>query len=365
MSGSLDKSSGLKSLLSVQTIVLAGVAWAVLALLFFLLFGTALPGQEHPLWYSLGTSVFELVAFLVAALLCLRNWRSNQIVSGRNVWLFIGLGMFFYFVGGLLFTYWETGLRLDADVSPGDFFYVLTYICLLVGMFQAVFSRRLNLEVWQWGAVTGIAAVGILLAFLVSLPPSTGNQSFLMPPAVAQTAPAKPSPKPTAKPARQTQPKPEAAKPQATSPVPAASPSPAATSEQKSSPAADKAIAPDVAAPQWALDLEKTLAPLAAPINLFYVVCDVILLISATTLLLAFWGGRFSQSWRMIALAAFFLYIADMWYKYATRSPDYQSGSLPEVGWVFSGVLFAIGAALEYDLSQRSRRTGGRRRAGA
>jgi hypothetical protein len=99
-------------------------------------------------------------------------------------------------------------------------------------------------------------------------------------------------------------------------------------------------------------------------VNLFYVVADVFILIIATTLLLAFWGGRFSQSWRMIAAAAVCLYIADMWLKFATSSlygsQAYQSGGLLEVFWVFSGVLFGIGAVLEFDLS-RSRR--GRRRA--
>ncbi len=74
-------------------------------------------------------------------------------------------------------------------------------------------------------------------------------------------------------------------------------------------------------------------------------------------------GGRFAQSWRMIAAAAFSLYIADIWFKYATnRLSDYQSGGLLEVFWVFSGVLFGIGAALEYDLSSRSRSRSGRRR---
>jgi len=115
--------------------------------------------------------------------------------------------------------------------------------------------------------------------------------------------------------------------------------------------------------PPWAVELEKQLQPLESPLQLFYLVCDVLLLVLATMLLLAFWGGRFSQSWRMIAIAAFFLYLGDIWFKFATRDPNYQSGNLPEVTWVFSGVLFGIGAALEYDLSSRSRRTSSRRRA--
>ena len=70
----------------------------------------------------------------------------------------------------------------------------------------------------------------------------------------------------------------------------------------------------------------------------------------ATTMLLAFWVGKVSLSWRMIAAAALSLYIADMWFKFAQR-PDYQSGDILEVFWVFSGVLFGLGAVLEYDAS--------------
>ncbi len=93
-------------------------------------------------------------------------------------------------------------------------------------------------------------------------------------------------------------------------------------------------------------------------------ISDVLLLIIATTLLLAFWGGRVSLSWRMIAAAAFSLYIADMWYKYATNSiPNYQSGEILEVFWVWSGVLFGMGAVLEHDASlSRSRRERVRKR---
>jgi hypothetical protein len=333
---SVDKPSGSKSTPSVQAIVLAAIAWAVLALLFYALFGVTAKGESHPFWYSLGTSIFEATAFLAAAILCFRNWRSSQIVSGRSVWLNIGLGMLFYFLGNLLFSYWELGLNLEPAVSPGDFFFILTYIFLLIGMVQAVFSRRLNLELWQIGVVLGIAVLGIAIAFALagktSEAPAT---SWLESPAYAQIAPA------------QSEPSPVAQAPAVPKPA-----NPPAAETQPSQP------------PEWATNLEKQLQPLEGPVQLFYLICDVLLLVLATTLLLAFWGGRFSQSWRMIAIAAFFLYLGDMWFKYATtHDPSYQSGSLPEVAWVFSGVFFGIGAALEYDLSSRSRRGSSRRRA--
>jgi hypothetical protein len=134
----------------VQTIVLASIAWAVISLLFFLLFSISPIAGERPLWYIIITYILEEVPFLVAGLLCFRNWRSSQIVSGRTVWLSFGLGMMSYFVANLFLAYWELGLGLSPDVSPGDFFFLLTYIFLGWGMLQAVLSKQLSLRTIQW-----------------------------------------------------------------------------------------------------------------------------------------------------------------------------------------------------------------------
>ena len=313
MSSSTEKSSTSKSsFLTSNTIILAGISWGVAALLFFLLFSSSPPD-----WYSPVTYIFECVAYLAAALLCLRNWQSPQIVSGRNVWLGIGLGMFSYFIGDVLFGIWELVWGQDPAVSPGDLFFLITYICLSWGMILAVTSRRLNLEVRQWLIIAAIGLVASALAFWLSLPVPESQ--------IAE---------------------PEAAAPQQVAAVADAS---TETSDETS-------------APVWVVQLEERLEPLETPVTLLYTILDVALLIAASTLLLAFWGGRTSQSWRMIAAAAFSLYIADMWFKYAlTRLEDYQSGGLLEVFWIFSPVLFGIGAALEYDLSTRTSRRSRRR----
>lgn len=346
---SVDKSSSSQSPLSGQVIVYAGITWAVLALLFYLLFSITAPGEEQPFWYSIGTYVFEEVAFLGAALMCFRNWRSPQIASGRNVWLGIGIGMTSYFIGNLLLAWWELVWGLDPDVSPADFFFVTMYVSVTWGMILAVLPRRLNLETKQWLVVAAIAIVGI--AFAIGL--------YLIPGANSAEAPALPSPvaqvAPKAKVANAVKKAPlvkgkSAPTVAAIKPVVAATPAPTAE-------------APEKVVPGWVSSLEDILAPLAEPLGYLYVIGDVLLLVISATLLLAFWGGRFAQSWRMIAAAALSYYIADMWFNYATdHIADYQSGFLLEVFWVFSGVLFAIGAALEYDTSSRSRR-GGRKRA--
>ncbi|MDX2217169.1 MAG: hypothetical protein SFY66_28130 [Oculatellaceae cyanobacterium bins.114] len=327
-----------------QTLVLAASAWAIFALLFFLLFSVPLPGQERPEWYGITTYILENVAFLGASLLCLRNWRSPQIVSGRSVWLLIGLGMLSYFVGNLVLGYWELGLGKEPDVTPGDFFFLLTYVLLGWGMLLAVLSRQLTLTPPQWVIVLGILVGSVALAYFLVLKPSAalGSVPPLEQPAFASPPPASSSSPPVAAP-------PVAAPPVAPAPVEAA-PADAVPAEE-----------PDNS-PAWAIAIEEFLAPFASVVLLFYVVGDISLVVMATTLLLAFWGGRFSLSWRFIAAAALCFYIADLWFLYAVYNiEDYQTGALPEVFFIFSACLFAIGAALEYDLSTRSRRTSRRR----
>jgi hypothetical protein len=283
MSSSSNSSYRSKSLFTNQNIILASIGWGVLALLYFLLFSAKVPGadgiESRAEWYVIGTNIFEALAYLGAGILCLRNWRSPQIVSSRNVWLAIAVGMLSYFLGGIFFGYTEIVLKEEPDVSIGDVFFVLTYLSLGTGMILAVTSRRINLEKWQWLIVLAIGLFGSFLAWWISMQQATSTEL------------------------------------------------------------------------------------LVTILNWFYVVSDVFLLIIATTLLLAFWGGRVAQSWRMIAAAAFSLYIADMWFKYA-QGPNYQSGEILEVFWVFSGVLFAMGAVLEHDASlSRTRRERGRKRA--
>lgn len=330
-----EKSSPPQAPLSAQNVVYGGIAWAVISLLFFLLFSITAPGEESPLWYLIGTYILETLPFLVAAILCYRNWRSPNIASGRNVWLGIGLGMISWFIANLIFGVWELLFGLNPDVSPADLFYFTFYIFLSWGMVLAVLPRRLNLEVWQWITVAAIAAVGIALAVwvLLATPHVASEEANLVNPAPEQVA----SPTETSSQRAATQRNPSSlGKTSTTDP------------EQED----------QTNAPVWAQSLGEQLSPLSRPINFFYIVGDVFLLIIASTLLLAFWGGRFAQSWRVIAAATLSLYIADMWFKYEDATAiKYESGSLLEVFFVFSGVLFAIGAALEYDVSSRSRRS--------
>jgi hypothetical protein len=327
--------------------------WGFLAFVFFLLFSIPDPSTGYPEWYSWGTAVFELVAFFTASLLCFRNGFSPQIASSRSVWLFLGLGMGFYFVGNIFFIFWESILKRSADVTPGDLFYIVTYLCLAMAMGLAIFNRRLNLEPVQWAIVAIMTAVGVLIATKLQLDtPLAKNASLQVAPTkvelLAEVSPlgsglfaqASPKPAPTLK--------------------AAAKKTPAAAT--KANPVKVEPAEAEIPAPGWVTAIEEGLQPLKPVLSLFYVAMDLILLVGSTILLLAFWGGKFAQSWRMIAAATFCLYIADVWFKYATdHIKDYQSGSFLEVGWVLCGVLFGIAALLEYSVSQARRNTSRRR----
>ncbi len=309
MSSTSEKSSTpTNSLFSAQTIVIIGLVWGVVSLLFFLLFSVPLPGEDLPFWYSIGTYISELGAFLLATIVCFRNWQSPQMVSGRNVWMGITLGLLSFLIAGVVFGFWELLWELDPDVSPADLFYILTYVFLGWGMTLAVTSKRLNLEFWQWGVLGGVAVAGVALAILVADPTFF---NLLPSPDV---------------------------------------------------PALEEVDVEEVSTnlvPSWVMIMDEKLEPFAYSVNLFYIIADVFLLIIATALLLAFWGGRFSQSWRMVAAGTFSLYIADMYFKWADSHAqgEYESGGLLEVFFVFTAIMFAIGAVLEYDISTRSRQS--------
>jgi hypothetical protein len=326
------------------------IAFGFFTVLFFLLFSTNVGDGGYPEWYSFGTTILELFAFLLAAVLCLRNAFSPMLVSSRKVWMGIGLGMLFYFIGNLFFAYWELGLKREPDVSPGDLFYILSYLCLMLAMGLAVFERRLNLSGLQYGIITAVGAIGVVVALLLATADGAETAAkeaaqlnpFQAPPAIAAPVRADRLAFPA-----------QAAPP--LNALIAQSPKPVA-------PAPAKAAAETVNAPGWVVAIEELLNPFKTLLSFLYLIADTVLLIIATTLFLAFWGGRFAQSWRMIAAGTFCLYIADAWFKFATlRLPNYQSGGFLEVGWVLSAILFGLGAALEYNASQMRRNTGRRR----
>ncbi|MBF2018700.1 MAG: hypothetical protein IGR93_00945 [Hydrococcus sp. C42_A2020_068] len=299
-------SSPLRFSPSTETVIAAGIFWSLLTLYCAVAFGMPLPGQEVPRWYALLGYIFDGVAYLGAALLCLRNWLCPRLLSDRRIWLYFSLRSWLYLLANFFFGYWELGLERFPDVSVADPFYILSYIALLWGMVLAVRSKQVSLKPWQYAAIAGLVALGIWLGWLSSFPPQESQTTLA-------------------------------------SSVPILEPAIVAQS------AAEKE------APKWVLAVEKSLAPLAGVLSLLYVVSDVFLLVLAGTLVLTFWGGRFSRTWAVIATSALLLYAADIRYAYVISRGNFETGGLLDTLWVFSGILLGIGAALEYDISTRPR----------
>ncbi|MEO0532843.1 MAG: hypothetical protein AAF215_03130 [Cyanobacteria bacterium P01_A01_bin.123] len=338
----MSSSSSGKSILSTRKLILFCIAWAVFSLVFFLLFSVPSPGQSLPDWYFLGITFLETGAFAIACALCLRNWKSAQIVSGRGVWLAIGLGLLSYTLGNVLFFFWGNVWGLDPAVSLGDFFYIISYLFLAWGMLQAVLPRRLNLEISQWFIIAGVGLGGVALAVFLTY---FASVETAMIPGINQPAYAQES-------------VPVDSVPLETEEVPISPPEvvPGIADEE----IVDEEDASN--APGVIVFLDQVLSPLEDVAGILYLIGDCVLVIIATTLLVAFWGGRFSQSWKLIAIAAFCLYIADMFFAYNVGLDTYEEGRLWEVFWTFSAIFFALGAAVEYEISTKSRRTSRRRR---
>ncbi|MEM9805549.1 MAG: hypothetical protein AAF959_09735 [Cyanobacteria bacterium P01_D01_bin.56] len=337
---------------SSQSTLLLCLGWGLLSVLFFLLFGALAPGEEtRPNWFLISITFLELSAFLLAAYLCFRNSGSSQIISGRTVWLALGVGMLSYAAGNVFFFLWGTVWGLDPSVSMGDGFYFVSYVAMAVGMLLAALPRRIDLSIPQWLMIFAIGSVGIILACILN---------YGLPMAAAQLTP---QPAIAADASLLSQAAPSAESEPVVEPVEAAEPAETElveTPEAEPAAAEDEVVAGLVPAPSWAQTLDESLEQFADPVVLMYVVADCFLVVVAAALLVAFWGGRFSQSWKLIAIATFCLYIADM--AFAASGDNYTEGALWEVFWTFSALFFAAGAAIEYEVSKRSRR-GSRRRA--
>lgn len=336
-SRALTQSSNASKASSGQSTLMLCLGWGIVSILFFLLFGALAPGEDaRPDWFLIAINFLEIFAFLLAAFLCFRNSGSSQIISGRTVWLALGIGMLAYAAGDVFFFLWGTVWGLDPSVSLGDGFYFISYVAMAIGMLLAALPRRIDLSVPQWVMIFAIGVSGIVLACVL-------NFGF---PSIAEHL----SPQP-------------AMATQSTLVVQAPPESVVEPLEEVVEPiveAEPEVIAGLLPAPVWAQDLDVALEQYADPVALMYVVADCFLVVIAAALLVAFWGGRFSQSWKLIAIATFCLYIADM--AFAAVGDNYTEGALWEVFWILSALFFAAGAAIEYNVSKRSRR-GSRRRA--
>jgi hypothetical protein len=322
-----------------EYVIYWGIIWSVIALTLYLNFSVVDTNSSHPAWFILATTGLEEIGLTIAGLLCWRNWRSEYIPSGRAVWLLFAIAMSAFFVGNLWFCLWELLWGLDPAASAGNPFFVLFYLILIAGVRLAILDRDVELTRQQWGVAIGVAAVGLTIGcWLTTL---SARAVVAVPTTIGSTLPA-----------------------------------PIVSTDRQPSVGLSAPILPDRTSlsqniavrprqpPEWVLAIDRAMQPLVNTFNLFYVLCDLVLLTFAAILLLGFWGGQLGLPWRTIAQAVLCFYIADTWFAYANdRVQGYESGFIIEVFWIFGIVQFGIAAALEFDNSIRARRLARRRTA--
>ena len=312
-----------------------GIIWAVIATILYLNFSVVEAHAARPVWFILATTGLEEIGLLISGYLCWRNWQSPNIPSGRAVWLLFAIAIFAFFGGNLWFYLWEVQWGLDPAASAGNPFFVLFYLMLIAAMRLAILDRDVQLAPQQWIVVGGVAAIGLTIGcWLTTLP----ARAMVLPTPLSVE-------------------------------IDRASPNRGLTARMVAPSISDRSIAKSSlisseTPPEWVLAIDRSMQPLVAAFNLFYVLCDLVLLTFAAILLLGFWGGQLGLPWRMAAQAVLCFYIADTWFAAAhDRVQGYESGSIMEVFWIFGIVQFGIAAALEFDNSIRARRLARRRTA--
>ncbi len=309
-----------------ETVTYWAVIWSIVSLGCYLTFSVVEPGDTRPLWFILTTTGLEQIGLMVSGYLCWRNWRSQHIPSGRVVWLLLAIAILAFFVGNLWFCLWEVIWGLDPAASAGNPCFVIFYLILIAGVRLAILDRDVRLARPQWAIVLSVATFGLIIGCWLTT--STVRAEALPP--------------------RSTQ----------IDSLPALKSSTTGDLAQ-----IDPTLVKQLSSPPgWVLAIDRQMQPLVKTFNLFYVLCDVILLILATILYLGFWGGSLGAPWQTIAQGVLCFYIADTWFAAATDPMQgYESGSIMEVFWIFGIVQFGIAAALEFDNSIRARRLARRR----
>jgi hypothetical protein len=314
-----------------EAVIYWGIIWATISVALYLNFSVVDPNTNRPIWFILATTGLEEIGLIISGCLCFRNYWSEYISGSRVVWLLFAIAMFAFFIGNLWFSLWELVWKLDPAASAGNPVFVLFYLILIAGMRLAILDRDVQLARQQWIVVSSVAAAGLIIGcWLTTL---SARAVVVQPIESIVSIEAAPS---SSTLALITAPR-----------IPT----------QTTSTALERP-------PEWVLAIDRSMQPLVATFNLFYVLCDLVLLMFAAILFLGFWGGQLGLPWRMTAQAVLCFYLADTWFAYANhRVQGYESGSIMEVFWIFGIVQFGIAAALEFDNSIRARRLARRRTA--
>jgi len=323
VSDSIGTAIGLKQVEPKVLLVCGG--WALLSVL---MFGVGAVLRPRPDWYVMGVSLLKLGSFLIATVLCWRNAKHPDILSGRNVWQAIALGMLFYALGDITVIIWRSVWGITSTVSLGDVFYGVSYVFLAIGLLAAVVPRPINLSLPQTLGISFAGIVGIVLASWIN---------FYVPTVDAAT--------------------PDVGVASAVS-----SANSAAGVETDSKSAAAGAITRSAqSAPAIVKVIDERLSGIASHVGMLYVAGDCALVVMAIALLVAFWGGSYSEAWKLVALAGICLYVADMFLIYQIGQGSYRQGAPWEIFWILSALFFGLSAGVEYGVSTQLKQRTSRR----
>ena len=307
-----------------RTAVALCSSWALLAIISFVAFGM-LPVAVRSLWFPTVVGLLKVGAFLISAALCWRNAQDDSILSGQEVWQAIAVGMAFHAFGDTTVLLWRSLWGLTSVASLGVVFYAASYIFLSIGLLNAVLPRQIDLSTLQSVgiAVTGLA--GILLACWLNFYPFDAISST--PTATARLK--------------------------------------AKGATVSSLDSAANSTAPEIVseiAPEIVQLIDERLSGVSNKVGLLYGIGDCVLLVMAAVLFVAFWDGTYSEAWKLIALAALCLYVADMFLIYEVRRGSYTQGAPWELFWILSALFFGLGAGVERGISVKMLRNRSRQR---
>ncbi len=313
-----------------RKVLLTCGGWALLSVLVFgiglvlpaapPLLGESAPAPLRPAWFVIVVSLLKIGSFLIATVLCWRNARHPDILSGRNVWQAIALGMLFYALGDITVMLWRSLWGISATASLGDVFYGASYLFLAIGLLLAVLPRPINLSLTQTLGISFTGVAGIVLATWIN---------FYMP-----------TVEPTGLPVSETG---------------------ASVVEDYKGATAGAVTRSERSAPAIVTTIDERLGGVARHMGLLYIAGDCALVVMAIALLVAFWGGSYSETWKLVAIAGICLYVADMLLIYQMGQGAYRQGAPWEIFWIFSALCFGLSAGVEHSVSAGLKRRTPRR----
>lgn len=299
-----------------RTAIALCAGWALFSFSLFIGFRVFSPSFRAD-WFPTVVSLLKIGAFLIAASLCWRNTQKDSILSGRVVWQALAAGMAFYALGDITVVLWRSLWGITSVVSLGDVFYGASYLFLAIGLLNAVLPRQIELSVGQSLSIAIAGIIGIVLACWINFY-APGLKGLAADRSIDLSAG-----KPVAE---------------------------LIGAEAKGA-AIGAVTNTDKSAPALVALIDERLSQVSNKVGLLYVVGDCVLIVMAAALLVAFWGGSYSEAWKLIALAGLCLYVADMFLIYQVGQGSYRQGAPWEIFWVLSALFFGLGAGVEYGVS--------------